>query len=164
MKKEDPWFFEMMAEAFVSLVLTKHNDVKVVPDAGLDHNMDLNLRIVILKDGKPTVRFFGAQLIPYLDLPDLRMAELGVFSHSRASVPICVFVIGIRKPEGIYRWSAEPLVEDGRAVLRPNEDPNWQPLDDAGAARLISQVNAWYDALAGNGALKSQARHAKSES
>src|SRR5436190_22965343 len=108
MTKEDPWFFEVRATAFVSLVLTKHNKVKVVPCAGLDHYRNIDLRVEILKGGKSTSRFFGAQLVPYLDLPAPQRVELGAVSHNPASLPICVFVIGVRKPEGIYRWLVEP--------------------------------------------------------
>lgn len=159
MMKEDPWFFEMRAEAFVSLVLTKHNDVKVVPCAGFDHYMDIDLRVEILKDGKSTSRFFGAQLVPYLDLPDPQGVELGVFSHFQASLPICVCVIGIRKPEGIYRWSVEPVVKDGQALLHPDGEGKWQTLDEAAADRLIAQVDAWYDALKGDSIQKTRGMH-----
>jgi hypothetical protein len=167
MTKEAPWFLQERAEAFVSLMLTERNDVKVLPYAG--HDMGIDLLVEILKDGKSTLRFFGAQLVPHLDLPDTQTAEVGVFSHTlerdpfEASLPICAFMIGVRKPEGIYRWSVEPVVEDGRALLRRDVEPNWQPLDEAGAARLIGQVNAWYDALNGDSTPKRPGRHPKRE-
>jgi hypothetical protein len=158
MTKQDPWFFEVRAEAFVSLVLTKHNDVKVVPTAGALQATAINLRVEILnKADKSISRFFYAQLIAYLDLPDMQNVEAGVMSHGltlkRNPVeelgPICVFVIGVRKPEGIYRWSVEPVVADGQASLRECLKANWQTLDEQGADRLIGQVNAWYDARNG---------------
>ncbi len=149
MTNEKPWFVEQRAEWFASLVLTKHNDVKVLPYTG--HDMAIDLLVEILKDGKSTLRFFGAQLVPQLDLPDTQKAEMGVLSHTlerdlfEASLPICVFVIGVRKPEGIWRWSVEPVVKNGRASLERSAEPNWRPLDEAGAAQLIGQVNAWYN-------------------
>src|SRR5262249_269236 len=172
MTKEAPWFFEVRAEAFVSLVLTKHNDVKVVPDAGPLHDMALDLRVEILKAGKSIARFFYAQLIAYLDLPDMQNVESGVMSHGltlernsvEEMVPICVFVIGVRKPEGIYRWSVEPIISDGQASLRECLEAKWQALDEIGADRLIGQVNAWYDARNGGSTPKSQRRHSKTES
>jgi hypothetical protein len=80
-----------------------------------------------------------------------------------ASLPLCVFVIGVRKPEGVYRWAVEPAVEEGRALLRRDTEGKWQALDETGAARLISQVNAWYDALNGGPTPRTQGRHAKVE-
>ncbi len=167
MAKQDPWFFEERAIAFASLVLTKHNDAAVRPYAGRD--MAIDLLIEVLKDGKSTKRFFGAQLVAYMDLPDVRDADERVLSHLgrdsfEAMLPICIFVIGVRKPEGIYRWSVGPVVEDGRALLHRDVGANWQALDDAGAAHLIGQVNAWYDALNTNTTSKSRGRHSKTES
>ena len=153
MAMQEPWFLQERAEAFAKLVVTKRHDVKVLPYAG--HDMAIDLLFEILKESKSTLRFFGAQVVPHLDLPDRQSVELGVFSHSserdtfEASLPICAFVIGVRKPEGIYRWSVEPVIEDGRAHLRRDVEATWQALDEAGVARLIGQVNAWYDALNG---------------
>src|SRR5258706_9575490 len=107
MTKQDPWFFQERAEAFAKLVLTKHDDVRVLPYAGQDKA--IGLLVEILKDGKSTFRFFGAQLVPHLDLPDIQDADQRPLSHLgraplEAALPLCVFVIGVRKPEGIYRW------------------------------------------------------------
>ncbi|SRR6266849_5471275 len=172
MTNEDPWFFEVRADAFVSLVLTKRNDVKVVPDAGPLGDMALDLRVEILKGGKSISRFFYAQLVPHLDLPEIQRVELGVMSHGltlkrnpvEKLVPICVFVVGVRKPEGIYRWSLEPVVENGQASLRECREANWQDLDEQGADRLIGQVNAWYDAVNEGPTSKWQSRHSKTGS
>ena len=152
MTKHEPWFLAERAFAFASLVLTKHNDASVRQYAGTDIGIDL--LVEILKVGKPMMRFFGVQMIPYLDLPKVEKADERVLSHLgrdpfEAGLPLCVFVVGVRKPEGIYRWVVEPIVADGRALLDREGKPNWQPLDEAGAARLIGQVNEWYDALQG---------------
>jgi hypothetical protein len=152
---QEPWFIEERAFALACLVLTIH-DVAVRPHAG--HDMAIDLLAEILQDGKSTLRFFGAHLIGYLDLPSIQNADQRVLSHLgrdpfEAGLPLCVFVIGIRKPEGLYRWVVEPIVDDGRAMLQPQVltqrevQAKWQPLDDAGAGRLIDQVNAYYDAL-----------------
>jgi len=164
MTKQAPWFIEERAFAFASLVLTKRNDVKVQPHAGRDPAIDL--LVEVLKDGKPTVRFFGVQLVPCMDLTTIQTADERVRSHPggdplEASLPLCVLVIGVRKPEGIYRWSVEPVVEDGRALLHRNEESNWQTLDEAGAARLLGQVTAWYDALNGGSNPKPRGRLSK---
>jgi hypothetical protein len=166
MTKQDLWFIEERAIAFASLVLTKHNDVSVRPHAGTD--MALDLLVEVLKDGKSTLRFFGAQVVGDIDLPDSQEADDLVLSHPgsksfEAMLPICVFVIGVRKPEGIYRWVVEPFVDAGRALLQRDVKETWQTLDEAGAARLIGQVNAWYDAFNGSAAPKTRDRHAKIE-
>jgi hypothetical protein len=153
MSKQEPWFLEERAIAFASLLLTKRNGVQVRSHAGSD--MGIDLLVEVLKDGKPAMRFFGVQLVPYLDLPDARTADERVLSHtgrdpSAATLPICVFVIGVRKPDGIYRWVVEPAIQEGRALLVRDAEPDWQVLDETGVARLIDQVNAWYDVLQGN--------------
>src|SRR5881296_3422800 len=104
MTKQDPWFIEERAFAFASLVLTKRNDVVVRAHAGADRAIDL--LVEVLKDGKSTLRFFGVQLVAYLDLPNIQEGDARVLSHlprdpSEARLPLCVFVIGVRKPEGI---------------------------------------------------------------
>jgi hypothetical protein len=159
---QEPWFLRERANAFAKLMLTSHNDVKVQNYAGRD--MAINLLVEVIKDGTTTLRYFGVQLKGYLDLPDLENER--AFSHLgsdpfEAALPLCAFVIGVRKPEGVYRWTVEPVVEDGRALLHRDVKTDWQPLDEAGAARLIAQVNAWYDALNGNGTPKPRGRHAK---
>jgi hypothetical protein len=167
MIKEAPWFVEERAVAFASLMLTKSNGVSVRAQTGTDRGIDL--LVEVLKDGRSALRFFGVQLVGYLDLPDVREAEDRILSHlpgdaAEATLPICVFVIGVRKPEGMYRWVVEPVIEDGRALLRRGAEPDWQILDEAGAARLIRQVNDWYDALQGGLIPKRRNRRAKVDS
>ena len=170
MMKQEPWFIEERAFAFASLVLTKGNDVAVRPYAGRDIAIDL--LVEILKGGKSTTRFFGAQMVAYLDLPTIQNAGEGVLSHLgrdpfEAGLPLCVFVIGVRKPEGLYRWVVEPVVDNGRAILQPRVltqrdlQAKWQTLDDAGAGRLIAQVNAYYDALNACSSAKPGGRNSK---
>lgn len=113
--------------------------------------MTIDLLAEVREEGKSTSRTFAAELIGYLDLPDIQDADERVLSDggrtaSEGKLPICAFVIGVRKPEGIWRWVVEPVIEDGRAVLRPGGKRNWHALDDAGIARLVKQVNAWYGA------------------
>lgn len=150
MKPTDPWFYQDRAIAFAGLVLTQHGNVLIKPYAGQDLAVDL--LVEILKNRKSTLRFFGVQIIADMDLPTVEEAEKRVLAHldhnaSEAALPLGVFAVGIRKPEGIYRWNVEPVVEDGRPLLRPNTRADWKPLDGEAAARLIAQVNLWYDAL-----------------
>jgi hypothetical protein len=164
MTKQEPWFIEERGEAFAKLVLTEHHEVKVQSYAGTD--MAIDLLVEILKDGKSTLRFFGVQLVGYLDLPDVHDADERVLSHfgrdpSEAMLPICAFVIGVRKPDGIFRWVVEPVVENGRALLHRDGEGNWHPLDETGVGRLITQVNAWYDAFNGDPPPMARGRRSK---
>jgi hypothetical protein len=166
MTKQDPWFLEERVFAFASLLLTNRHDAIVRARAGSD--MAVDLLVEILKNGASTLRFLGVQIVEYMDLPTIEDADEGVRSRLsehplEAKVPVCVFVIGVRKPEGIYRWVVEPVIDGGRAVLRRDTNGTWQPLDEAGAARLLDQVNAWYDALNGGPAPKARGRHARAE-
>jgi hypothetical protein len=146
--------------------------VKVKPYAGTDRAIDL--LVEILKGGKSTLRFFGVQVVGRLDLPNDQGADERILSHLErdsleTELPIGVFVIGVRELEGIYRWVVEPVVEDGQAVLRPgakskrDAGAGWQTLDEAGVARLIGQVNAWYDARNGGSAPRPRARRSRAE-
>jgi hypothetical protein len=167
MTKQEPWFIAERSRWFASLVLTKCNDVKIRPDVGDDKA--INLLVEILKGGKPTLRFFAVQIIPHVDLPSIKDADEQVLAHLgrnslEAALPLCVFVIGVRKPEGIFRWVVQPVVEDGRALLHRDREAAWQTLDEAGATHLIGQVNAWYDALHGASTRQPRGRPAKMES
>jgi hypothetical protein len=164
MTKSDPWFVRERAVAFASLVLTNHNEVKIRSHAGTD--MALDLLVEILKDGRSTLRFFGVQLLGYIDLPGFQDLDKRILSHRskdplEAALPVCVFAIGVRKPDGFYRWIVQPVVDGGRALLQRDAEATWQPLDDAGVDRLIGQVNAWYDAL--NGVSPPKARVGKAK-
>jgi|SRR6516162_7674679 hypothetical protein len=164
MIKEAPWFIYERAIAFASLVLTKCKGVTVRAHNGSD--MAIDLLVEVSKDGKSALRFFGVQLAGYLDLPAPRDADERVLlllprDPMETALPICVFVIGVRKPEGMYRWVVEPVIEEGRALLRRDAEPNWHALDETAATRLIAQVNRWYDVLQSDLTPKRRERRAK---
>src|SRR5262249_47741081 len=144
MTGHDPWFVKERAVAFASLVLTRHEDVSVRPHTNADTGVDL--LVELLRGGKSTLRFFGVHLVGYVDLPADLSGEEPAFSRlgggaREAMLPICVFAVGVRKPEGAYRWAVAPAVEDGRALLRRDGETRWEALDEAGVARLVGQVN-----------------------
>lgn len=172
MKKDEPWFFQERAFAFAALVLTSNDDVKVESYVGRDINIELLAEI--LRNGKPTKRFFGAELVGYMDLPTIENADEGVLGPHLArgdrfedELPLCVFVVGVRRLEGLYRWVVEPVVENGRAFLEGHAPTcsdvkkMWQKLDDAGARRLIAQVNVYYDAVPGGASPQRRRRVSK---
>lgn len=149
MTEKDPWFVQERAGAFVYLLLTKRHDVVVTPQAG----MVLDLLAEVRKGKKTTLRFFGVEIVADIDLPTPETATLRMLSQrSDATLPVSVFAVGVRKPEGIYCWSVEPVIRDGRATLERVDRPAWHALDEAGVDQLIGQVAAWYEALGGSGA------------
>jgi hypothetical protein len=143
--RKTTWFFEERALAFAKLMLTARHNVR--PYAGTDMAIDLKVEIPTHGNSTPQRRF-GVRIVAYMDLPDTKDADARVLSHLgrnsfEAALPICAFVIGVRLPEGIYRWVVEPVVEDGRPALRQvalsrrDVGATWQTLDETGAARLI---------------------------
>lgn len=149
MQPTDPYYYRVRAVAFAGLALTEQGNAAVKEYAGRD--MAIDLLVEVLKNQKSTLRFFGVQLLAEMDLPTGEEAEKRVLSHpgrepNEAALPLCVVFVGVRKPEGIFRWTVEPVVEEGRALLRPNALPTWEPFDARAAAQLIAQVDAWYDA------------------
>lgn len=167
MTNQSLWFLEERARAFVSLLLTKNPEVALHPHAGREEELDF--LVEVRRDDKSTLRFFGVQLVPFLDLPNPSTVD-EEFSSNRdrqlrdVGLPLAIFVIGVRQPEGIYRWLVEPVVEEGHALLRYSESGAWQSLDEGAIARLIERVSTWYEALNGNSSTKALGRHAKKES
>ncbi|MGL4553389.1 MAG: hypothetical protein ACRC33_19655 [Gemmataceae bacterium] len=148
MTDQEPWFYTERAEAFASLALTEVRDVSVRPYAGTD--MAIDLRVELLRGGKPTWQFIAVYLIPYLDQMPPDSADRCVpCSLGRDPVeaqwPVCAFLIEIRKLNGVFRWVREPAVRDGRAELIDGEKDSWHPIDTANITRLIEQAREWYD-------------------
>jgi hypothetical protein len=148
-------------------MLTERDNVSVRSHANGDTGIELLAEI--LQGGKSTLRFFGVRIVALMDLPEIQNVDEQVRSHPGkepvdASIPVCVFVVGVRKPEGVWRWLVEPVVQDGRALLRRDTEATWQTLNEAGAALLIDQVNAWYDALKGETTPQPRERHPKTKS
>src|SRR5436309_1321815 len=147
MPKQEPWFIKERAAAFASLLLTKRKDVLL---RARSDDLPVDLLVEILKAGKQTLRLFGVQLVGCLDLPAAPDTEREVREHlptdrPEIALPVCLFLIDVRNLQGLYRWLVEPAVEEG-ARLNGTGEPTWRPLDDAGVADLIGQVNEWYDA------------------
>lgn len=165
MTKQHPWFVDERAIAFASLLLTKHAEVALRSQvAGQEEGLDL--LVEILRDGKPTLRFFGVQIAASLDMPNpSKVDERICFDvdklYRTGGLPLAIFAIGVRQPEGIYRWLVEPIVEEDDVALQPQLTGPWQSLDDAGVERLIDRVNAWYEALNGGPTAKPSNRRPK---
>jgi hypothetical protein len=165
MSQPDPWFYRLRSVACASLALTKSGEARVQSQAGPE--TEIGLLVELLRKGKSTLRIFAVRIIAGMDLPSVEEAESQLPSQLRreaagAALPLCVFLIGVRQPEGLCRWLVEPVVEDGQASLRRNPEPTWQPLDDAVVNRLLAQVNTWYDALNGPSEAEPRGRTVKS--
>lgn len=63
------------------------------------------------------------------------------------SLPLCAFVIDVRKNVGYYTWIIEPAIESGNAKLLWNGESGWKNLDEAAVHALVDKVNRWYDLM-----------------
>lgn len=155
MANNEAWFIEERAGRFASFLLTKNEDV-VLRDFTVRFRSDraavIDFLAEVRQGRKPTMRFFGVQLLGWLSLPstpspDQELMERLPGERFDVTLPLCLFLIDVRKPEGSYRWVVEPVIQDGRPVLIRSKESEWQALDEPGVERLIRQVNEWYDAL-----------------
>jgi hypothetical protein len=74
-----------------------------------------------------------------------------------------------RDLDGRYCWIVAPVVEHGQAQLLRDNKPTvphdiWHKVDDAGIRRLVAEVNAYYDAVAGQPTGKTPRRAVNSSS
>lgn len=70
MNKTEPWFVMERTKAFASLLLTTRKDLVIQPHQD-DSDDGVDLLVEVIKDGKPTLRFFGVQLIGCTALPNI---------------------------------------------------------------------------------------------
>jgi len=150
MPKKDPWFVEERAYAFSGLLLTSRNDLFLHQQRGIDKGIDL--LVEVLKSGKHAMRVFGVQLKGCISLPNSKEA-IKAFSQIRKkssvemNLPLCAFLIDVKKNQGYSRWLVEPVVPMGEPRLMWNNDSEWQTLNEDALNTIVSQVTAWYDAL-----------------
>src|SRR5690606_10814895 len=112
MAKQELGAMRERGEAYASLALTGHI---CYSGPGLRRNRHGHRSFEILKEGEASGRFFCVQLANCMDLPSIQDADKFVLTHTGKDpfdleLPICVFVIGVRKPEGIYLWVIEPVI------------------------------------------------------
>jgi hypothetical protein len=184
-KHEKPWFVVERALNFVKLALTEHRDVVIRPYVGGNANgrNSHDVKIDILAEalnstkGGSIPRRFGVLVEGFLDLPPVTDADKRPPADSfkvgrdpfEASLPICLFQIGARDLDGRYCWIVAPVVEHGQAQLLRDNKPTvphdiWHKVDDAGIRRLVAEVNAYYDAVAGQPTGKTPRRAVNSSS
>ncbi len=87
MASNEAWFIEERAGRFASFLLTKNEDV-VLQDFTVRFRSDraavLDFLAEIRPGGKPTMRFFGVQLLGWLSLPGARPPTRSCWNASQA--------------------------------------------------------------------------------
>jgi len=142
---------EKRARALALMVLTRREDLlieEVTDDIGLD------LIIRFHTEGKDGLREFGVQVrgtgtsatkseadaVLRTSLQELK--RYGPFLR-----PSCLFLFAMANDSGWYTWVAEPIAEDGQALLRRCADPDCRPLDKRGLNEIVDAGDEWYDAI-----------------
>jgi hypothetical protein len=150
MKPDMRQFLAERAELLAFVYLTRREDVIVNRLASADSGVDFLVTLTL--GGVPTGRMFGVQVKAHegsvasareLHSPgDLSLRDL-----ADVPLPLCLFVFTMSDDRGYYGWLKEPVVGAPRApMLRLVDEVSWDELNDAGLARIIGSVNAWYDA------------------
>ena len=149
MPVKDPWFVGERAYAFSALLLTSHGELVVQQQRGTDDGIDL--LVEVLKNGKRAMRVFGVQLKGCLSLPSLDETGdsfgSGNLGQAEYDLPVCAFLIDVKKNEGYFCWVVEPIVEDEEPSLERCREPRWKPLNAQALKIIVGRVAEWYDAL-----------------
>jgi hypothetical protein len=145
----DAWFVEVRSEALAGAMLTSREDVRVRDEHQHDGTLDF---LVEVSTGDPlSAKLFVVQVKGTTSSdPADWMQNVKQLFRGRGSpvyMPVCVFVVNVRKNEAFYAWMAEPQVEAKGATLRFHENGEFRPLDTAAVSDIVDQVKAWYDVL-----------------
>jgi hypothetical protein len=147
------WFVAERARALALMHLTRRDDLAVT-EAGRDVGLDY-LVSISREDKKPSVRQFGIVLratrSPVTEEhlnKVLRPTMQSLLRVGEFPFPVCLFHFTMEDNRGYYTWIAEPvLAEDGKPRLQLHAAASCQKLDREALDRIVSQVDAWYDAF-----------------
>lgn len=137
------------AELLATVLMTAREDVRPAPvfpdtDAGVDQLYRVSV-------GKPGLRHLGVVLKAVLtraggDRSVRRAAE----SVRHAPVfPVALFYFAVQEDAAWYVWVSEPVIENGRAVLRSRASAP-ASLDAEAVDRIVAAADHWYDVLFSN--------------
>lgn len=143
--EKDPWFVIERSEALAALLLTSRKDVELVVQKKKADGVDL---LVGLDNGaSPSTRLFVVQVKGTVSANPSdwmqNVKPLFPTNGKQIYLPTCVFVVNVRDNTTQYAWIAEP----NRATLKFHMDPTFHELTDAAVTEIVSQVNAYYDAM-----------------
>lgn len=155
-ENQQEWFVTERARALMIVYLTRRNDLILsegIKKTGLDYLVRIKK-----ENEQPSVRQFGvflrasAKIVTLLRLNKSLPLELRSSLHNRNfPYPVCLLYFTMEDDQGYYTWIVEPVVtEADKPQLRRHSDAACSQLDRAALDRIVSQVNAWYDAFFAN--------------
>ena len=71
-----------------------------------------------------------------------RMLRRGSFPF-----PVCLLYFTMENNEGRFTWIAEPIIEEGKPVLKYHEAANTRKFDKGALDEIVDKINNWYDAM-----------------
>lgn len=147
------WYVAERSRAMLIVHLTRRDDLILsegAKETGLDYLVKIKRDNEVL-----SVRQFGLFLrasVKPLSLPQLnkvlRSQVRSLLRGKNFTYPVCLLYFTMQDNQGYYTWMMEPvLTEDGKPQLRRHSDASCVQLDHAALDKIVSQVNAWYDAF-----------------
>jgi hypothetical protein len=137
------------SEALAGVLLTSRQDVRIRDER--KHDSGLEFLVEIYTGDHLSTRLFVVEVKGTTSSnPNDWMQNVKQLFRGRGSpiyLPVCVFVVNVRKNKAFYAWVAEPQVEAKGATLRFHETGTFHPLDPAAVSDIIDRVKAWYDVL-----------------
>lgn len=143
------WFIAERSEALASLLLTSRTDLSIRKENKQDGGVDF---VVALKEAEnvPPTKLFVVQVKGTLSSDQREWTEnvKQLYKHGQEFyLPVCVFLVNIRKNDAAYAWVAEPQVKAGSVALNSFEHPDFHALDNAAVDQIVNRVRSWYDAM-----------------
>jgi hypothetical protein len=147
------WFIAERARALARMHLTRREDLRVT-HVGKGFGLEYVVYIT-RKSEKDSVRQFGVVLrasqSPVTEHYLNRILRPTMQSFQRGGeypYPVCLFYFTMEDNQGYYTWVAEPvLAEGGKPRLMVHSSASCKPLDREALDKIVSQVDAWYDAF-----------------
>ncbi len=124
-------------------------DLSVRSENKQDDGVDF---VVALKepDSTLTTKIFVVQVKGTLssDQKDWTENVKQLYKKGKAlSLPVCVFVVNVRKNDAAYAWVAEPELKGGGVALNFFEHPEFHELNAEAVDQIIDRVRTWYDSM-----------------
>lgn len=143
-------FIGERAENLAIVHLTRRSDLLVGRTSTRGEGLDL--LVTIRKDGAATGRLLGVQVKGRAEatgrgkVPRVRLTPAEARRVQGVAFPVCAFLFTMEEDDGYYRWVREPVVGSNRQPGLTAADAGWAPLTDEALGRIVSAVDAWYDA------------------
>jgi hypothetical protein len=152
------WFVAERSKVLARVYLTRRDDL-VIRDPGAGRDVGLEYLVGITREGeKSSVRQFGVVLRAARDRVTeehlnkiLRPTMESFLRVGEFPYPVCLLYFTMDDNQGYYTWIAEPtLTEDGKPRLQVHSTADCKKLDREALDKIVSQVDAWYDAFFAN--------------